>query len=220
MILYQHHLANQKDKNCCWLYAPALAQCSMPGPKDFKNQVEYFIDVLISKGHSIPTVTNWIAEGIPPHGVVLRDMGLTKVGDLKDYVTEDATETYWKLYDVLAAQGPFVLQYPALGSGHVHQSAVVGLIYGKETAGDPVEAHLITPHTQHVRLTVLPVKDILEVVERVTGVAEILKVPNRLVTPLRPDTGKVWTTSGVSEFYQESIVPSRSVSLSSLFSFN
>jgi hypothetical protein len=221
MILYQYYLANQGSNSCCWLYAPALAQCSIPGPKDFKIQVQYFLDVLGTKGHSKETIETWFAEGIPPHGTVLRDMGLTKVGDLEDFVTEDVTETYWKLYDVLAAEGPFVLQYPALGSGHIHQSAVVGLIYGEESSGDPVEAHLITPHTQNVRLTVLPLQHILKEAKRLTAVAEILKVPNRLVTPLRPDTGGVvWTSSGVSKFHQESIVPSRSFSLSSLLSFN
>jgi hypothetical protein len=148
-------------------------------------------------------------------------MGLTKIGDLEDYVVaDDANETYWKVYDLLTTQGPFVLQYPSLGSGHVHQTAIVGLIFGKESKHDPADqVHLVTPHTQHVRLTVLPVPDVLELAQRRTVPVEVLKVPYRLVTPLRPDEGTVYSSSGISRFFQESMVLARSFSLSNLFSF-
>lgn len=224
MLLYQAYFANQAMENCCWLYAPALAQCSMPFQIDFDNQVDYFVDALKQQGHAGLTIAGWRTHGIMPGSNVLREMGLKKIGELNDYVVEgfgtpDLTETYWKLHDLLMAEGPFVLQYPSLGSGHVHQTAITGLIYGKESARDPEDVFLITPHTQCVKLTVLPVVDLVQhSVERNVPV-EIFRVPNRFGKPLRPDIGTVYNSSGISKFHQESIVLARSPSLSNLFSF-
>lgn len=224
MLLYQSYLANQKDQNCCWLYAPALAQCSMPFKEDFKHQVECFEETLKAKGHSGATIAGWRKDGILPGSSVIADMGLKKVGDLADYVvdsfgTTDLTETYWKLNDLLLSEGPLVLQYAALGSGHVHQAAVVGLIYGKESSSDQADVFLITPHTQSVRLTVLPVVGVIQHSSDRHIAAELFRVPERLGKPLRPDVGQVWSSSGVSKFFKEELVQARAFSLSTMFNF-
>lgn len=222
MLLYQSFLANQKDQNCCWLYAPALAQCSMPFKEDFKNQVEYFEETLKTKGHSGPTIAGWRTNGILPGSAVIAEMGLKKIGDLADYAMNsfgapDHTQTYWKLNDLLLAEGPVVLQYAALGSGSTHQSAITGLIFGKESSQDADEVHLITPHTQHVRLTVLPVFEVLKHSQDRHVPVEIFRVPERSGKPLRPDLGLVWTSSGLSHFFKEELVQARSFSLSTAF---
>ena len=239
MLLYLSYLANQENNCCCWLYAPAIAQCFSSLKKDFDTQVQYFKDVLKSKNHSIETINKWFLSGILPNSNIINDMGLTRIGYLNNYVIQDLingtiridnngtlsststqvsgtqiiydnvdlTATYWKLYDLLKMEGPFVLQYPSLGSGNIHQSAITGIIFGKESVKDKFDdVFLIMPHTQALCLTVLPVLEILVIAQKKRIKVELFRVPNRFGKPLRPDMGTVYSSSGVTKFGKESIV--------------